>query len=133
MLGHRLTSHIHALAEFGERPPVNRTSNTDPKPDGPPIALDQQLQITPAPTEPTSAGGANTAAPEPPAASKNSKLKLQSVVTTNKGRFAVINGKLYEQGGAIGSAKLVSVADDWVLIERDGKQFTLQIETSASK
>ena len=77
---------------------------------GPPIAPDQQLEIKP-----------------------TKKLKLQSVVTTNRGRFAVINGKLYEQGGSIGSATLVSVADDWVLIERDGKQFTLKIEQSASK
>ncbi|MEM6505093.1 MAG: hypothetical protein AAF711_06475 [Planctomycetota bacterium] len=82
--------------------------------DDPPIAIEQQLRITPPPTQPT----------------ENDKpvLQLQSVVTTNNGRFAVINGKLYEQGGAIGSAILVSVADDWVLIERDGKQFTLRIE-----
>jgi hypothetical protein len=91
--------------------------------DGPPIALDQQLQITQQP-------GASDPKPAP---SKTGKLKLQSVVTTNKGRFAVINGKLYEQGGSIGSATLVSVADDWVLIERDGKQFTLQIETKQNQ
>lgn len=84
----------------------------------PPIALDQQLHIKP-PAESTSADGST-----PP------KLKLQSVVTTNQGRFAVINGKLYKQGSNIGSATLVSVADDWVLIEREGKQFTLQIETT---
>jgi hypothetical protein len=102
--------------------------------DGPPIAPDQQLQISRA--EPASANGSNSAAASAtqpraitPASSTASKFKLQSVVTTNKGRFAVINGKLYEQGGAIGSAKLVRVADDWVLIERDGKQFTLQIES----
>jgi len=89
---------------------------------GPPIAPDQQLQITP-PAEAASAAGS----PKP------RKLKLQSVVTTNKGRFAVINGKLYEQGGNIGSAKLVSVADDWVLIERDGKQFTLKIEPKTAQ
>ena len=83
----------------------------------PPIALSQQLHIT-APAETASPGG-STSAP---------KLKLQSIVTTNKGRFAVINAKLYKQGASIGSAKLVSVADDWVLIERDGKQFTLKIE-----
>ncbi|MEM9346664.1 MAG: hypothetical protein AAGB26_08600 [Planctomycetota bacterium] len=84
--------------------------------DDPPIAVEQQLRITPPPTLPT----------------ENDKpvLQLQSVVTTNNGRFAVINGKLYEQGGAIGSATLVSVADDWVLIERDGKQFTLRIEAA---
>lgn len=104
-----------------------RAANADPKPDGPPIALDQQLKITPQ-AEPASAdGSASGSSPS------KSKFKLQSIVTTNKGRFAVINGKLYEQGGSIGSAKLVSVADDWVLIERDGKQFTLKIQTSASK
>ena len=111
-----------------------RAANGDPQPGGPPIAPDQQLQITPAlQATPALAGGSNTQVPQPPAPSKASKFKLQSVVTTNQGRFAVINGKLYEQGGNIGSAKLVSVADDWVLIERDGKQFTLQIEQSASK
>jgi hypothetical protein len=112
-----------------------RAANGEPAPGGPPIAPDQQLQITPQ-AEPASAGGSTTkpqTTPAPPAPSKQSKFKLQSVVTTNQGRFAVINGKLYEQGGNIGSAKLVSVADDWVLIERDGKQFTLKIETSASK
>lgn len=113
----------------------SRAANADPLPGGPPIAPDQQLQITP-PADSASAGVSeptpkSTAAP--PAPSKASKFKLQSVVTTNQGRFAVINGKLYEQGGNIGSAKLVSVADDWVLIERDGKQFTLKIEQSASK
>lgn len=92
---------------------------------GPPISPDQQLQITPKPET------ADVAPPAEP--SKPSKFKLQSVVTTNKGRFAVINGKLYEQGGQIGSATLVSVADDWVLIERDGKQFTLKIESKTSK
>lgn len=97
----------------------NRTTsaNAQPESDGPPIALDQQLQINL--TDDTSAPGSSTA----------SKFKLQSVVTTNAGRFAVINGKLYKQGASIGSAQLVSVADDWVLIEREGKQFTLQIET----
>ncbi|MFK7787973.1 MAG: hypothetical protein AB8C95_00585 [Phycisphaeraceae bacterium] len=94
----------------------NRTASAGAKPNNPPIALDQQLRIT-APTEAASAVGSTN----PP------KLTLQSIVTTNKGRFAVINGKLYEQGHSIGTAKLVSVADDWVLIEREGKQFTLQI------
>ena len=104
----------------------NRTTNTAPEPGGPPIAPDQQINLTPPQVDSADAASANGSATKP-------KLKLQSVVTTNKGRFAVINGKLYEQGGDIGSAKLVSVADDWVLIERDGKQFTLQIEQSASK
>ena len=113
----------------------NRTTNTGPEPDGPPIAPDQQINLSP-PAGPASAGGSTnpleTTSDNPPAATSG-KFKLQSVVTTNKGRFAVINGKLYEQGKNIGSAKLVSVADDWVLIERDGKQFTLKIEQSASK
>ena len=101
----------------------NRTTsaNAQPNPEGPPIALDQQLQINL--TDDTSAAGSSTA----------SKFKLQSVVTTNAGRFAVINGKLYKQGASIGSAILVSVADDWVLIERDGKQFTLQIDSNDAK
>lgn len=90
----------------------------DSDPAGPPIAVEQQLHIRP----PASISGG-------PEAAKT--LSLQSVVTTHKGRFAIINGKLYEEGGSIGSAKLVSVADDWVLIERDGKQFTLKIQTSA--
>lgn len=106
------------------RDAFNNRSNSAPRPGGPPIAPDQQINLTPPQAEAASAAGSTPNA---------SKLKLQSVVTTNKGRFAVINGKLYEQGKNIGSAKLVSVADDWVLIERDGKQFTLQIEQSASK
>lgn len=105
----------------------NRTNNNAPKPDGPPIALDQQINLSPPQEYPADADSSDAQE------SKSGKLKLQSVVTTNKGRFAVINGKLYEQGKNIGSAKLVSVADDWVLIERDGQQFTLQIEPSASK
>ena len=96
----------------------NRATNTTAQPNNPPIALSEQLKIGP-PAEPKVSAG-STEAP---------KLKLQSVVTTNKGRFAVINGKLYKQGADIGSATLVSVADDWVLIEREGKQFTLQIQT----
>ena len=118
----------------------SRASNTS-KPGDPPIALDEQIILTPPKAEPASTGvsvSASSIGPEPstpktPTASTNSKLKLQSIVTTNQGRFAVINGKLYKQGDAFGSATLVSVADDWVLIERDGKQFTLQIAKSASK
>lgn len=115
-----------------DRDAFNRRSDS-PQPGSPPIALDQQLVISTPPAESAVAGRSDQPTANPPAPSKNSKLKLQSVVTTNQGRFAVINGKLYEQGGSIGSAKLVSVADDWVLIERDGKQFTLKITTSAPK
>lgn len=99
----------------------SRAASTSAAPSGPPIAVDQQLRIVPPAEDALAIGLAN-----PP------KLKLQSVVTTNKGRFAVINGKLYEQGGDIGTAKLVSVADDWVLIEREDKQFTLQIQTKTT-
>lgn len=89
----------------------------------PPIAPNQQRRITNPPQAESASPAKSKQAQAPP------KLKLQSIVTTNKGRFAVINGKLYEQGHDIGTAKLVSVANDWVLIERDGKQFTLQITT----
>lgn len=101
----------------------DRTTNTAPPLDGPPIAPDQQINLSQ-----TSPESASVDVATPPT-STSGKLKLQSIVTTHKGRFAVINGKLYKQGDAFGSATLVSVADDWVLIERDGKQFTLQIET----
>eukprot|EP00752_Nemacystus_decipiens_P015105 g13457.t1 len=122
-----------------ERDAFNEQVKVKASPDGPPIAPDQQINLTPPETQPqveaASAAGANQAPPidaTPPKSSSN-KLKLQSIVTTHKGRFAVINGKLYKEGDAFGSAALVSVADDWVLIERDGKQFTLQIETKAAE
>lgn len=66
-----------------------------------------------------------------PPATNHPALQLQSVVTSHEGRFAVINGKFYKQGSTVAGCKLVSVADDWVLMEKDGKQFTLQIEASA--
>jgi|GEM_PF-2196328 len=103
----------------------NRTANTVPEPGGPPIAEDQQLIINDQNEASTTPGPANNSAET----QRPNKLVLQSVATSNEGRFAVINGKLYKQGSRIGSATLVSVADDWVLIERDGKQFTLKIES----
>ena len=103
----------------------NRTTNTAPKPGGPPIAEDQQVVINDQ-AEGASAPGPTTTTPPRP-----NKLTLQSVATTKDGRFAVINDKLYKQGSKIGSATLVSVANDWVLIERDGKQFTLKIEAQS--
>ena len=102
----------------------NRTTNTAPEPGGPPIAEDQQVVIN------DQAEGASAPGLTP---KRPGKLTLQSVATTKDGRFAVINNKLYKQGSMIGSATLVSVANDWVLIERDGKQFTLKIEASSSE
>lgn len=121
-----------------QRDAFNDQGKASLTPSSPPIAPDQQIKVTPPQEnqEPSTKAGSESETRQttaPPNATKNTKLKLQSVVTTHKGRFAVINGKLYEQGDAFGSATLVSVADDWVLIERDGKQFTLLIETSTSK
>lgn len=67
------------------------------------------------------------AAPDGPA--RPVKLVLQSVVTSHEGRFAVINGKLYKQGSAVMGHTLLNVADDWVLLEADGTQRVLQIES----
>jgi hypothetical protein len=75
-----------------------------------------------------SAAGSNTKKPK-----ATQPLELQSVVTSHEGRFAVIDGKLYKQGAMIGDSKLVSVADDWVLIEAAGKQYTLQIEANKTQ
>lgn len=59
-------------------------------------------------------------------------LVLQSVVTSHEGRFAVINGKLYKEGSELAGCKLLNVADDWVLMERLGEQFVLEIESNDS-
>jgi len=61
-----------------------------------------------------------------------SALVLQSVVTSHEGRFAVINGKLYKEGSELAGCKLLKVADDWVLMERLGEQFVLEIESNDS-
>ncbi|MFN3167652.1 MAG: hypothetical protein ACE37H_11370 [Phycisphaeraceae bacterium] len=89
-----------------------------------PIEKDHQAFIGD-PGQAASAAGRNTNKPN-----QTQPLELQSVVTSHEGRFAVISGKLYKQGAMIGDSKLVSVADDWVLIETAGKQYTLQIEAS---
>ena len=57
-------------------------------------------------------------------------LVLQSVVTSHEGRFAVINGKLYKEGSELAGCTLRAVADDWVLMERLGEQFVLEIESN---
>lgn len=57
-------------------------------------------------------------------------LVLQSVVTSHEGRFAVINGKLYKEGAQLAGCTLRNVADDWVLMERLGEQFVLEIESN---
>ncbi|MGB0767102.1 MAG: hypothetical protein ACPGYV_05285 [Phycisphaeraceae bacterium] len=89
------------------------TNRNTPAQKRPPIAEEQQRIIND-----------RADAPKP----TDARLALDSVVTTNTGRFAVINGKLYKEGADLGSAKLVSVANDWVLIERDGKQITLNMQ-----
>lgn len=61
------------------------------------------------------------------------KLQLQSVVSSHEGRFAVINGKLYKQGAAVDGQTLVSIADDWVLMEKKGEQYVLQISPRKDK
>lgn len=134
---HAFESHTLDRKASGRETPVSITPAT------PPIAPDQQIKITPLQANPTQPGStsaptstsadAQTAPLSTPSPNSKRKLKLQSIVTTHKGRFAVINGKLYKEGDAFGSASLVSVADDWVLIERDGKQFTLHITATTSK
>ena len=94
-----------------------------------PINKDQQVFIgnpdATTPGEAASAAGQTSKTPTP-----RETLELQSVVTSHEGRFAVINGKLYKQGTTVAGCKLVNVADDWVLMEKDGRQFTLQIEAN---
>lgn len=81
--------------------------------EAPPIAIEQQRFINHPPQQ------------------QPDQLQLQSVVTSHEGRFAVINGKLYKQGTTLMGYTLVNVADDWVLIEKEGQQSVLQIESTS--
>ncbi|MFI4860359.1 MAG: hypothetical protein ACIAXF_06730 [Phycisphaerales bacterium JB063] len=80
-------------------------------------------------TQAPSTNQANT--PRPAPAAQRVRLELQSVVVSHEGRFALINGKLTPQGGVISGCTLVTVADDWVLLERGGEQFVLRIIPNA--
>ena len=75
----------------------------------------------------------NTPTPTPPAQpAANARpvtLELQSVVVSHEGRFAVINGKLVAQGDTIAGCTLVNIADGRALLQKDGEQFVLEIET----
>jgi len=53
---------------------------------------------------------------------------LQSVVVSHEGRFAILNGQLYKQGSEIAGCTLVSVADDWVLMQWGGAQFVVELK-----
>ncbi len=118
---------INGELVLGEDPPEVRDAFEGAKNATRPLAPagdndEGQFIIIGRPTaEPASAGGDQPTADRP-------SLILQSVVTSHEGRFAVINGKLYKEGSTIAGSKLVSVADDWVLMENAGDQFTLQIE-----
>ncbi len=93
------------------------------------------LSANPTPKAQAEAASAAGQPPQPPTPSTTPTptLELQSIVTSHEGRFAVINGKLYKQGASVQGYKLVNVADDWVLMEKDGKQFTLQIEADGNQ
>lgn len=55
-------------------------------------------------------------------------LILQSVVVSHEGRFAILNGQLYKEGTQVAGCTLISVADDWVLMQWHEAQFVIQLK-----
>lgn len=122
VFGQDLFSDVLSSDNANPNAAVRDAFGTGAPSNAPPIAPDQQVNVNAPKTKNTPT--------HKPAVKQHSKLELQSVVTSHEGRFAVINGKLYKQGATIAGHTLVSVADDWVLIEKDGKQRVLQIEAN---
>ena len=87
-------------------------------------AFTQQVDRRPAPTDPLIAP--NEQINITPQAADAGTLVLQSIVSSHEGRFAVINGRLIREGSAIEGATLMNIADNWVLMQRDGEQFTVR-------
>lgn len=98
-------------------PLQNAPSNNTPATQTP---APPQPAATPEPTPQATPGGSSGVA----------TLHLQSVVVSHEGRFAVINGKLIAQGDQIAGCTLLNIADGRALLEKDGEEFVLEIETN---
>lgn len=107
-----VTPHSNDDAHAPMRDAFTGRATAPTNPADPPIAHDEQVRVAPG-------GGAPSTEPGP--------LVLQSIVSSHEGRFAVINGRLIREGSAIDGATLMNIADNWVLMQRDGEQFMLQI------
>lgn len=133
VFGEHLFSDVTAENPSGadiDLPDAFNKRTSPPGSSQPPIAKDRQINLT------NTADNTDKQATPKPAATNTPrpvKLELQSVVTSHEGRFAVINGKLYKQGATVAGHKLLNVADDWVLVEKDGKQNVIQIRSDQPK
>ncbi|XOZ33294.1 hypothetical protein ACMDCT_13950 [Halomonadaceae bacterium KBTZ08] len=80
----------------------------------------------PDPTRPPSVSTASGSA------SPESGFRLDSVLIGDQRRRAVINGTVLATGGQLGDATLVRIGVDRVLIEVDGQQYTLELDSAPS-
>lgn len=99
-----------------ERPSQPRLNNTN--------AFHQRGGRSTATAPPTQPPAITPREPEP---APRATLELQSVVVSHEGRFALLNGKLTPVGETIAGYTLVSVGDDWVVLEHNGEQSVLRI------
>lgn len=86
-----------------------------------------QAQDLPDPTRPPTAFDAGPAAPA-------AATGLQSIIRRQGGKpAAVINGTYVEQDGRIGTARLVAVGEDSVILEGDGGREVLYLTPGIEK
>lgn len=80
----------------------------------------------PDPTRPSSVSTAESSV------SPVRRFQLDSILVGDERRRAVINGISLAKGGQLGNATLVRIGMDRVLIEIDGQQYTLELDSAPS-
>ncbi|MGM0449314.1 MAG: hypothetical protein ACQERE_00645 [Pseudomonadota bacterium] len=80
----------------------------------------------PDPTEPPSTSA------EQSEVSPARRFGLDSILVGEERRRAVINGITLAKGGRLGEARVLRIGVDRVLIEIDGEQYTLELESTPS-
>lgn len=75
-------------------------------------------------TDPTQPSNYRTATKEP-------SLHLESVLSSEHRKVAVINGVVLSVGERIGSARVVAITENTVKLRRGGKEFSLQLKRAS--
>ncbi len=55
-------------------------------------------------------------------------LKLDGIIYSKGESLAIINGEVLKKGGKIGEYNILSISEKEVVLDKEGKQFTLKLE-----
>lgn len=64
---------------------------------------------------------------------KSTSLRLNMVRTTGRKRMAMINGKMFNKGDEVGSAKIINITGNSVELLQDGEAIILTMNTGKIK